>query len=151
MGAKTKPTTLPFGKFLVSLYDPDNEEWSKPCGFTSKGLQRTKSVQETVVPYCEDPDAVAETERIADAKSTQFTGSGILAMESRDLWERFYDAEESWNVRIQMSVPRQKAGGYWEGEFILTQADFSGERGKPLNLAITMLNNGAVDWQDASA
>lgn len=151
MGAKIKPTTLPSGKFLVKVYDPDNEVWSAPCGFTSKGLQRSKSVQETVVPYCDDVDAVAETERIADAKSTQFTGSGILAMESRDLWERFYEAEESWNVRIQMAVPKQKAGGYWEGEFVLTQADFGAERGKPCNLEVTLMSNGAVTWNDAAA
>jgi predicted secreted protein len=151
MGAKIKPTTLPAGKYLVRVYDPDNEVWSDPCGFTSKGLQRSKSVQETVVPYCDDIDAVAETERIADAKSTQFTGSGILAMESRDLWERFYDAQDSWLVRIQMAVPKQKAGGYHEGEFVLTQMDIGAERGKPANLEITLLNNGAVDWHHAPA
>ncbi len=149
MGAKIKPTTLPANKFLLRVYDPDNEVWSEPCGFTSKGLQHTVSVQETVVPYCDDVDAVAETVRLADANSSTFTGSGILAMESRDLWRRFKG--NSWLVRIQMSVPKQKAGGYDEGEFILTELSFSAERGKPATIEVTLMSNGAVDWHDAPA
>lgn len=151
MAKKIKPTTLPFGKFLVRIYDPTLEKWSQPCGFTSKGLQRTKSVQESVVPYCDDPDAVAETERKADAKSSTFSGSGKAALEDHDMWERFYEDDESWLVRIEMSVPRGKGGGYYEGNFVFTDGTLSVDRGQTLNIEVTLQSDGAVPWVAAAA
>lgn len=146
-----KPTTLPFGRFLLKLYDPDEEKWTAPCGLTSKGLERSVSTNDTIVPYCDDPDAVAETERTKDAKSSQFTGSGVLDMHYRDVWERFYQDEDSWLVRIYLDTTLANHGGYYQGNFHLTQATFSAERGQKINLAVTLMSDGAVPWVDAEA
>ncbi len=146
-----KPTTLSFGKFYVRIQDPVDGIWKAPCGFTSKGLVRSKSVQETIVPYCDDPDAVAEVERTPDAKSSEFTGSGVLAMEYRDLWERFYQAQESWAVRIELVATLANGGGKYEGDFLLTNLRFGAERGKKIELEATLMSDGAVPWTDAEA
>lgn len=151
MAKLTLPNTLPFKKFLMRVYDPLYEKWSEPCGFTSKGLVRSVSLQETIVPYCENPDAVAETKRKKDAKSTQFTGNGIAALEDHAMWERYYDDDDSWNVRIEMAVSRLKGGGWYEGYMVLANATFNVDRGKELMLDVDMQSDGAMPWIPAPA
>ncbi len=146
-----KPTTLPFGKFVVKIQHPVTLLWSQPCGFTSKGLTRSVSVQETVVPYCDDPDAVAETERTKDAKSSEFTGSGVVAMEDKPLWEQFYEDDASWQVKIELVTTLANNGGYYQGAFVLTNLQFSADRGQKIRFEVTLQSDGAVPWVNAPA
>lgn len=146
------PTTLAAGDFLVKLETSEGSGvFEAPCGLTSKGFSQSLSVQETIVPDCDDPDAPAQVERAGDALSREFTGSGVLAMGSRSKWQNWYDSGLKKKCRVYLDTTLANSGGYWEGYFLLTTFNVSAERGQKVRCEVTMMSDGLIDWNDAAA
>src|SRR5579871_4113768 len=115
MTGTIKPTTETFGKFLIGVLkiggDPTQDgDYVYACGLTSKGFSQKATMGETVVPFCDDPDAPADVERAVLSNTREISGSGVLAMEARSLWQQFYDNGVSRTCRIQLNVPKANSG-----------------------------------------
>lgn len=154
--ASVKPTTATFGKFLIKILnaggDPNNDgNYSQPCGLTSKGFSQKATMGETVVPFCDDPDAPADVERSVLSNTREITGSGVLAMEARQTWQSFYDNGASVTCRIWLNLPLANSGGYWQGNFVLETFNVKAERGKKIEVDITLQSDGEIIWNNASA
>ncbi|ORE89744.1 phage tail tube protein [Aurantimonas sp. 22II-16-19i] len=94
-------STTRFGSFVVMIGDgAEPEVFSAPCGFTSKSWTRTKNMNETEVPDCDDPDAPSHVERDITALTASISGSGVMAQESLPMWREFYASNNSKTVKI---------------------------------------------------
>jgi hypothetical protein len=152
----SEPTIETFGKFVVKILKvggdyTNSNDYEKPCGFTSKGYDQTKSVNETEVPDCDDEDKAAQVRRSTKALSRSFSGNGVLAMEWRARYQSFYDAQDSVYCRIYIDDVLANAGGYWQGKFVLTTFNSSADKGDFIKVAIELQSDGDVPWIDADA
>lgn len=140
-----KPTTKTFANFIVEIEDAANPTtYLAPCGFTSKALNLSAATSETNVPDCDDPEAPAWTERGISALSGQITGGGVMATESSDLWEEWFDSGLPKNIRVR--VP---GVGYRAGSALLTSLGASvalNSDGNKVQRSVTLDSNGEWPW-----
>jgi hypothetical protein len=149
-----KPTTLPFGKMLIKVLRSGGNadtpgDYVAPCGLTTKAFNQSVSTQETTVPDCDDPDAIAYVERLADSKSAEISGSGVLAMESRQTWEANLGVSNTYRVFLDATLADH--GGYWQGNFVLTTFNVAADRGQKIRGEVTLQSDGEYAWHDADA
>lgn len=141
-----KPTTHTFGEFLIMVESADSPgEFYSPCGLTTKGFTQTASTQDTSVPDCDLPDAPAYVERAVDTISAEISGSGILAEEAFPVWQGWFDSAAARTCRV---YPMGQSGGFYEGDFILTQFNSSVQRGQKVPVDVTMQSDGQYLWHD---
>lgn len=143
----TAPVTLKSGsQFQIKLETaPGSGVYEAPCGFTTKSFKQTKSVNESVIPDCDDPDAPAYVERDVDSLSSEITGSGFLATEDLADWQAFFASTDSLNVRFYYGSLGTYAG-YYQGAYHLTDMSNVGDRGKKVTMDITLQSDGAWTW-----
>lgn len=145
-----KPITCPSSRMLVKLGDGETPEvFAAPCGMSTKGINFTKSTNETNVPDCDDPDAPAWVERSVVSMSAEISESGILAMEALADWQAFLDSGVSRNVQVWLDLPPAEHGGHWDGRFLLTGFNVTAEQGNKVQAAVTMQSDGPVAWVDS--
>jgi predicted secreted protein len=139
-----QPTVLAGTKLLILVGDGATPEvFSQPCGLTTRGITFNASTNSTLIPDCDDPEAPAWEAKDVNALSAQVSGSGVMAVESFDTWNDWFQAAEAKNCQITLDDPSL---GHWQGQFILTSLKYNGQRGNKVLLDITMDNNGAVPW-----
>lgn len=142
-----KPVTERFGNFLLRVSAGASPDvFSAPCGLTSRGIEFSMSTGETIVPDCASEDAVAWVERTMNAASAQISGSGVLAMDSLDEWRSWFEAAEPRTVQVHLQNTTANNGGYWQGDFVLTSFQITGERGGKVQVSISAVNDGKVTW-----
>jgi len=148
-----KPTTLSAAKLLILLGDgaTPTEAFTAPCGLTTKGINFSAASNDITVPDCDDPDAAAWSERVISALSGTVSGSGVLAMESLETWREFFFSGVSKNARVKIDTTLANNGGYFEGKFICTTFNLTGEIGNKIQVEIELQNDGEITWVDASA
>lgn len=132
-------TTLKFSQFLVLIHNGASPgEFQDPCGLTSRGFNRTAETNSTNVPDCDDPDAAAWLERDVVSLSGEMTGSGVLADESFDIWDEWFESGQAKMVRVELGSRA------WEGRAILSNFNISGERGQRVNVEVTLQSDGEI-------
>jgi hypothetical protein len=135
-------TTYPFSQFLVKIGDGASPEvFTDPCGLTSKGLTRTANLNDTNIPDCDDPDAPSWLGRDVVSYQGAIAGSGVVAEESFDTWEDWWNAGETRNVRIELGNPVAYA---WIMPAKLQEFAITAERGNKVQMAVNIVSDGAV-------
>ncbi|MGQ3674257.1 phage tail tube protein [Xanthobacter sp. TB0139] len=138
-----KPTTYRGSHLLVKISDGgDPEEFSAPCGLTTRGLSRTAETNSTSVPDCDDPDAPAWTEAEVGSQSWSVSGSGVLAAESVAVWDEWFASGEARNVQIDLGTGA--AGRRYTGRALLTSYEVTGERGNKVQVSVTQTGDGPL-------
>lgn len=96
-----KPTTSTYGagKFWIGDDDPETPTFTAPCGFTQGELKIDKSLNDTTVPDCDDPDAPAWVENDVQSQSWTMSFQGVLATESVPIYEAAVLSSKSVPVR----------------------------------------------------
>ena len=84
-----------------------------------------------------------EASRDVNALSAQVTGNGVMAVESFDIWNEWFQTAAARNCQIELDDP---ALGHWEGQFILASLKYGGARGQKVTVDITLDNTGIVTW-----
>lgn len=139
-----QPTVIPGTKLFILLGDGASPEtFASPCGLTSQGVDFTASTNTTLIPDCDDPEAPAWEAKDINALSVQVTGTGVMAVESFDIWNDWFQNAEIRNVQIKLDAPSL---GYWVGAFILSSLRYGGARGEKVTIDATLVNSGAVPW-----
>ena len=139
-----QPTVIAGTKLLILVGDGATPEvFSQPCGLTSRGVAFSASTNSTLVPDCDDPELPAWEAKDVNSISCQVTGNGVMAVESFDVWNDWFQSALSRNCQIFLD---NSALGYWQGSFILSKLTYGGQRGQKVTIDITLDNNGAVPW-----
>lgn len=139
-----QPTVLPGTKLLILVGDGASPEvFATPCGLTTSGIDFAASTNTTVLPDCADPEAAAWEAKDVNGLSASVTGSGVMAVESFNVWNNWFQSADPKNVQIKLDAT---ALGHWAGSFILTGLKFGGVRGNKVTVDVTLANNGAVPW-----
>lgn len=142
-----QPTVIVGTKLLILVGDGATPEvFSQPCGLTTRGIDFSASTNTTLIPDCDDPEAPAWEAKDVNALSASVTGNGVMAVESFNTWNGWFQAAEARNCQIKLD---DAALGYWSGQFILTGLKYGGQRGQKVTVDITMANTGAVTWVPA--
>ena len=140
-----QPTVLPGTKLLILVGDGAGppETFAEPCGLTTKAFNLTASTNTTLIPDCDDPAAPAWEAKDVNSLAAAVTGSGVMAVESFDVWQEWFATAASKSVQIKLD---DDALGHWAGTFILTTLNYGGVRGQKVTLEIGLANDGAVVW-----
>jgi hypothetical protein len=145
------PTVIPGTKLLVlvgsggdSPGSPD--QFSEPCGLTTKNFTLAASTNTTLIPDCIDPSLPAWEAKDVNALSAEVTGTGVMAVESFHIWADWFLGATERNARITLVSPTTLplSLGYFQGSFILSSLKYGGVRGTKVTLDVTLVNNGAV-------
>ena len=135
-------TTYPFSKFMVKVGDGASPEvFTDPCGLTTKGFTRTANLNDTNVPDCDDPDAPAWLGRDVVSYQGAIAGSGVVAKESFETWEDWWNAGETRNVRIELGTPVEFA---WIMPAKLQEFAITADRGNKVQMTVAIVSDGAV-------
>jgi predicted secreted protein len=143
-----QPTVLTGTKLLILVGNgADPEVFSQPCGLTTRAFDMAASTNTTLIPDCDAPDAPAWEAKDVNALSATVSGSGVMAVESFDIWNDWFMAASAKNLQIKLD---NLALGHWAGSFILTSLKYGGTRGQKVTVDITLVNDGAVVWVPAT-
>lgn len=138
-----RPETARFGKFSVSLEDPDNPgTYIAPCGFTSKALTLSKNLQEVNVPDCDDPDAPSWVARDVQSLSASITGEGVMAAEAAPMWMEFFESVESRNARVEIEFASGTLS--YTGLMHLETLNPTADLGQRVNMSVSMQSDGEM-------
>lgn len=143
-----QPTVLTGTKLLILVGNgADPEVFSQPCGLTTRTFDLAASTNTTLIPDCDEPDAPAWEAKDVNALSATVSGSGVMAVESFDIWNDWFMGATAKNLQIKLD---NAALGHWAGSFILTSLKYGGQRGQKVTVDITLVNDGAVVWVPAT-
>lgn len=139
-----QPTVIPGTKLLILVGDGGSPEvFAQPCGLTTNGIDFAASTNSTLIPDCDDPEAPAWEAKDINALSATVSGNGVMAVESFDVWNDWFQAVEGRNCQIKLDSDDL---GHWAGKFILTGLRYGGQRGQKVTLDVSLANTGAVVW-----
>jgi predicted secreted protein len=143
-----QPTVLTGTKLLILVGDGETPEvFSQPCGLTTRTFDLAASTNTTLIPDCLSPDLPAWEAKDVNALSATVSGSGVMAVESFDVWNDWFMGATSKNLQVKLD---NAALGHWAGSFILTSLKYGGQRGQKVTVDITLVNDGAVVWVPAA-
>lgn len=109
---------------------------TKICALTTRSLSRSISANAVPMPRdCDDPDIVPGTARIATSADSTISGEARFHKELRAT----VDALLGVSAVTQFILPGTGAqgGGYYQGTYMLTTVDISGEDGDHLVASLT--------------
>lgn len=143
-----QPTVIAGTKLLILVGDGNSPEiFAQPCGLTTAGIDFKASTNTTLIPDCNDPELPAWEAKDVNGLSATVTGTGVMAVESFDIWNDWFQSAEAKNLHIKLDNANL---GYWAGQFILSDLKYSGTRGEKVTIDVTIDNTGAVPWVPAS-
>lgn len=143
-----QPTVLPGTKLLILVGDGASPEvFAQPCGLTTTGIDFKASTNTTLIPDCDNPEAPAWEAKDINGLSASVSGSGVMAAEAFDTWNDWFQSIEPKNCQIKLD---SAALGYWQGQFVLSDLKFGGQRGQKVTIDVTLDNTGAIVWVPAS-
>lgn len=140
-----QPTVFAGTKLLLKVGNGATPEvFAEPCGLTTKSFDRTAATNTNLVPDCDNPEAPAWESTDVSSLSCSLSGSGLLARESFDTWNEWFESAEGRNMQIWLG-----SLGYFTGSFKLTGFKLSGQRGNKIQAEISAKADGVVTWVDA--
>lgn len=136
-----QPTTIRGGKVRV-LLETTPAVYAAPCGFTQKSVTLSKSLEDVVIPDCDDPDAVDWVGRDATSLSMSVTGEGVLASESIDAWLDAWHDVNSVNAKIEIEFPARTIT--YTGKVHLESLEVGASNGQRATLNVNMQSDGEM-------
>lgn len=141
-----KPITAKFGKFFVRLSNGAVPPvFTAPCGFTSKGLTRSKTFGEVNIPDCDDPDAPAWVERDVQSMTGSISGDGVLAKTAVPVWESALASTDSIAAEIEVEWP-DGSSDVWTGNFHVESFEVTATLGERVNVSVSLQSDGPITY-----
>lgn len=143
-----QPTVLPGTKLLILVGDGASPEvFAEPCGLTTKSFELAAATNTTLIPDCADPEAPAWEAKDVNSLSATVSGTGVMAVESFTTWNDWFMGAEAKNAQIKLD---NATLGHYAGTWLLSSFKLGGTRGQKVTVDITLVNDGAVTWVDAT-
>ncbi len=139
-----QPTTIKGGKVVVTLGKlvGADFDYAAPCGFTSKSVTFDKALGETLLPDCEDPDAVGWLARDAESLSMGVSGEGVLAEQSTDTWLDAWHSDESVPVKVAIIFPSKTIT--YTGKMHVSSFSFAAPQSGRVTSSVEMQSDGEM-------
>lgn len=130
-------------KLLILLGDGGSpEDFAHPCSINAaRDVTFEKNLNEDTGLDCDDPDAIGWVIREAVSKSCTVEGNGKLSIGDLELFEDFFNADESRSARVIVDVP---GGRQYGGKWHMSNLRVGGDRGEKVEVSITLVNDGAI-------
>lgn len=130
-------------KILILLGDGGSpEDYAHPCSINAaRDITFEKNLNEDVGLDCDDPDAVTWVTRDAVSKSCTVEGNGKLAIQDLELFETWFNSDESRNARVIVDVV---GGRQYGGRWHCSNFRLGGDRGEKAEVSITLVNDGEI-------
>lgn len=139
-----KGTSASGRQMLIKLGDAGSpEEFSAPCGVTSRGLEQTLEVNASTSPDCDNPAAVPYQEQEPVSRSWGAPISGRVLKEAWPRWQEFHAADDATNVEIDLPFADGTVFRY-TGAAYLTGLTFTGEDGDKVTFEATLTGHGPL-------
>lgn len=142
--------TLNGEKLLIQIGDgADPEAFTHDCLInTERGIAFSADTQEFLIPNCLAPEDPAWKEVTKDGLSAAVNGAGMLHTTSIETWFNWFTSSDTKTCRIKVDVAGADGGGYWQGEFHLTNFEVTGTRKQKSTSTITLASSGPITWTD---
>lgn len=130
-------------KLLILLGDGMSpQDFNHPCSINAaRDVTFEKNLNEDVGIDCDDPDRVGWVIREAVSKSCTVEGNGKLSIGDLELFEDWFDADESREAFVIVDVPGgRQYGGKWHCQTLRV----GGDRGEKVEVSITLVNDGTI-------
>lgn len=121
------------------------------CALTAKGINFQSQTNDFYVPDCDNPDDPAWREIAKAGLSATISGQGTLDLDANATYQAAFENENSSNYRVLINLSLAAGGGYWEGAFMLTTYEVTGNDGELVQANITLESDGPVSWVPAAA
>jgi hypothetical protein len=129
---------------IISLGDDaDPPVYTSPCGFTSKGVELSKNLNEINIPDCTDPDAPVWVGREVTSQTASITGDGVAAGESLPDWDEAFMSTDPVPMKVEITYDGLGVKVI-EGMFHVESESITVEAGGMVNLAISAQSTGAI-------
>lgn len=138
-----QPVRIKGGKVRVLLSTADSpNDYTAPCGFTSRSITFNKGLNEYALPDCDDPDAVNWQGRDATSLSISVSGEGVLASASVETWFDAWDDVESTGVKIEMEFPSKTIT--WTGFMHVENITSDAPNGQTVTMNVSLQSDGEM-------
>lgn len=137
-----QPTTTKGGKVRVLLDLAGTATFVAPCGFASKSVTFSKSLEEVSLPDCDDPDAVNWLGRDAVSLSISVSGEGVLAYESVETWMDAFESVESVAAKIEIEFPAKTYT--YTGRLHIESLEMGAPAGRRVTNNVSMQSDGEM-------
>jgi len=138
-----KATVIKSGHALVFIGDNANPiVYKTPCGFTSRSISLSKSLNETRIPDCDDPDAPDWIERDVTSLSMSISGEGVLAENSVSTWVEAFKSSAPLNVKVEWKFPTKKIT--YTGKMHLESFEVGISNGETVSVNVSMQSSGEM-------
>lgn len=137
------PTTVKGQKVALQLGDGATPEvFTTVCGITTKGLQRTRKVNESENWDCTDPDALPLTEREASSADWSISGAGQAVVAEMDRIEAAFETPANWRI-VFFGTDTTIVRSY-TGNAIMTDLNLGAVNGEKASISLTLSGNGEL-------
>lgn len=124
-----------------------NQAYAHPCMINAaRGLDLTSNGQDENIPDCADPDALAWTTHTKATLGGQISGAGMLDATNYSTFYSWFITDTGKTVKVDLNGT---VGGVVTGSFKLTQLAITGDRGKRVEVNLTMKSDGALSYGTA--
>lgn len=125
-----RATTANFHQFVLEVeFVASSGTYTKVCGLTSRGIQRTSSMQTSEVPDCDDESLPAATERAVQSQEATIAASGVWSAESHEKLLDWWESGATKSVRIHHVNAESGDTEYETGDAYLVSIGHQAERG----------------------
>lgn len=140
-----KPATLLGTQLFIKVGDEASPEvFTHPCLINStRGVDFTVNGNKIEVPDCTNPDDPAWMEFVKQSIECAISGAGVMDNVEATIATYFTWLSGSASKNVQVWVGTI---GYWSGAFHLTKFSVSGDRGKKIDVAISLDSDGVITW-----
>lgn len=133
-------------KLVVKVGDGASPEVFSPlCTINAeRGITFGSQTNDVNIPDCDDPDKMAWLAREVQSLSIDVTGGGMSHKQDvKRLWD-WFESGEAKNCQVILDDASPANVITWEGRFLLTQFDMTGNRAERVNSTMTLSSDGAV-------
>lgn len=140
-----QPTTIKYGKLKIELGDGGSPEvFAAPCGFTEKSFTRSKTLNEVLIPDCDDPDAPVVVATDVASIGFAISGQGVLAGESVATWDEAFASTASVSIKVTFEFAAPTGTIVYTGKAHLESFEVTGQVGNRVQANISMRGDGAL-------
>lgn len=137
------PTTVKGQKVVLQLSDgAEPPVFTTVCGITTKGIQRTRKVNESENWDCADPDALPLTEREASTADWSLSGNGQAVLAELPRIDGAFETPSDWRMvwyGTGTTIVRTETGNA-----IMTDLTIGAVNGEKATISLTLQGNGEL-------
>lgn len=146
-----KATTANFHQMVLEVeWVAESGVFSRVCGLTGRGINRSHNMSTSEVPDCADESLPAAVERAVQSSEVTISGTGVWSKESHGNLLNWWYSGQPLNIRIQHVLAETGDTEYESGPAYLQSINNQADRGQKVQAEISIEFDGLPTRTDAS-